>query len=53
MDKYYSIEDMTKIFNVSRQTVSRWIKDEKIKSIRINRKVFIPKDQFEKIERGN
>ena len=47
MDKYYSIKDMTEIFNVSRQTVSRWIKDKKIESIRINRKVFIPKDQFE------
>lgn len=48
MNKYYTINDVTEIFNVSRQTVTKWIKDKKIESIRIDRKVFIPKKQFER-----
>ena len=48
MNKYYTINDVTEIFNVSRQTVTKWIKDKKIESIRIDRKVFIPKEQFER-----
>lgn len=47
MEEYYTIEELTEKFGVSRQTVSAWIKKGKIKVIKIDRKVFIPKDQFE------
>ena len=44
--------DVCKIFKVSLGTVNNWIKQGKIKAIKIGRSVRIPEEEIERIKRG-
>lgn len=44
--------DVCKIFKVSLGTVNNWIKDGKIKAIKIGRAVRIPEEEIDRLKRG-
>lgn len=47
MEKFLTINEVCKMFNITRQTVSKYIKEGKIKAIKYERAVRIPANQFE------
>lgn len=44
--------DVCKIFKVSLGTVNNWIKQGKIKAVKIGRSVRIPDEEIERLKRG-
>lgn len=48
----YELEYVAQMFNVSRQTIYNWIKQKKIKVIKIGRKPYIPKTEVDKISKS-
>lgn len=48
MNEYLTIKETCELLNVSRQTLNTWMKQDKIKYIKIDKAVRIPKDQFNK-----
>ncbi len=49
-DDYYTLSEFARLLDVTRQTVSRWLKVGQITGERIGRQVFIPKSEFDKYE---
>ena len=49
--EFYSIEDIANLFGISWRTVQRYIKDGKIKAIKIGRQWRIPKDEFYRLQK--
>lgn len=47
VEKYLTINEVCELLRVSRQTVTEWMKRGKIKSLKIDRAVRIPANQFE------
>lgn len=43
MEEYYTIEEIMKVLKVSRNTVYSWIKEGRIKGVKIGRQWRIPK----------
>lgn len=50
MEKFLTINEVCKILNISRQTLSKYIKEGKIKAIKYERAVRIPANQFENLK---
>ena len=48
METFYNVDDLMRIFSVSRLTILRKIKNQEIKAIKIGnmRRWYIPKEQF-------
>ncbi|HCK98563.1 MAG TPA: hypothetical protein DHW42_00450 [Candidatus Marinimicrobia bacterium] len=49
IDRYYSVATVSKIYDLSEDCIRKWIKEGKIKPIKIGRAVRIPKEELEKI----
>lgn len=47
-----TIKETAKIFGVHWQTVRNWIRDGKIKAVKIERTVRIPDEEIEHLKRG-
>lgn len=47
-----TIYEVAELFGVHWQTVRNWIKDGKIKSIKIERTVRIPDEEIERLKKG-
>ena len=47
-DKYFTISEATKELNVTRQTISRWIKEGKLHGEKIGRETLIDKEECRK-----
>lgn len=47
-----TIKETAKIFGVHWQTVRNWIRDGKIKAVKIERTVRIPEEEVERLKRG-
>lgn len=47
-----TIRETAKIFGVHWQTIRNWIRDGKIKAVKIERTVRIPKEEIERVKRG-
>lgn len=47
-----TIKETAKIFGVHWQTVRNWIRDGKIKAVKIERTVRIPEEEIERVKRG-
>ena len=48
-DDYYTLSQFAEFFNVTRQTVSRWLKNGEIVGEKIGREVLIHKNEFDKL----
>lgn len=48
-----TIKDVVELMGVSRNTVNRWIKEGKIKRVKIDRAVRIPDEEFERLKKVN
>lgn len=47
-----TIKETAKIFGVHWQTIRNWIRDGKIKAVKIERTVRIPEEEVERLKRG-
>lgn len=47
-----TIKETAKIFGVHWQTVRNWIRDGKIKAVKIDRTIRIPDEEIERLKRG-
>lgn len=47
-----TIRETAKIFCVHWQTIRNWIRDGKIKAVKIERTVRIPEEEIERVKRG-
>lgn len=47
-----TIKETAKIFGVHWQTIRNWIRDGKIKAVKIERTVRIPEEEIERVKRG-
>lgn len=47
-----TIKETAKIFGVHWQTVRNWIRDGKIKAVKIERTIRIPDEEIERLKRG-
>jgi len=47
-----TIRETAKIFGVHWQTIRNWIRDGKIKAVKIERTVRIPEEEIERVKRG-
>ena len=48
-DKYYTIPEVAEIIGVHIQSVRRWIKQEKLKAVKVSRNFFINADDVKKM----
>lgn len=48
-----TIKETAKIFGVHWQTIRNWIRDGKIKAVKIERTVRIPEEEIERVKRGD
>ena len=48
-DKYYTIPEVAEIIGVHSQSVRRWIKQEKLKAVKVSRNFFINADDVKKM----
>lgn len=48
-----TIRETAKIFGVHWQTIRNWIRDGKIKAVKIERTVRIPEEEIERVKRGD
>lgn len=46
------VKTAAEIFSVSTRTIWRWIKDGKIKSVRVNGLVRIPEEEIQRLKKG-
>ena len=51
-DEMNTKSDLCQIFKVSLSSVNNWIKDGKIKTIKIGKCVRIPEEEVERLKRG-
>lgn len=51
-DEMNTKNDLCQIFKVSLSTVNNWIKDGKIKTVKIGKCVRIPDEEVERLKRG-
>lgn len=47
-----TIRETAKIFGVHWQTIRNWIRDGKIKVVKIERTIRIPEEEIERLKRG-
>ena len=45
----YTVTEVANIFSVSRQTVLKWIKTEKIKAVKVVKVYRIPKEEIDRL----
>ena len=45
----YTVTEVAKMFSVSRQTVLKWIKNGKIKAVKVVKVYRIPKEEIERL----
>jgi excisionase family DNA binding protein len=45
---FYKIKEVCEMLQISRQTLYQWIKDGKIKTVKINKLVRIPEEEIKK-----
>lgn len=50
MDDYLSIKELCEKLKITRQTLHRWIKEGKVKSIKVGGTIRIPTSQFKNME---
>lgn len=50
MEDYLTINDIVEKLKVSRQTVYNWVKENRIKYIKIDKAIRFPASQFEEME---
>ncbi len=49
MEKLYTIKETTKLLLVSDKTIRNWIRDGKMKSIKVLRKIGIPESEIQRL----
>jgi excisionase family DNA binding protein len=49
MNDFYTTKEVTEIFRVHRNTVLDWIKKDKIKAFRVDKRWRIPKEEVDRI----
>lgn len=49
----YTVDDVMELLDVKRQTVHKWIKDGKIKAVRVGRQLRIPKEFYDEFMTNN
>lgn len=52
MQKLYRIKEVAKIIGYSERTIRQWIKDGKVKAVKIMSEWRIPEDEVERLKRG-
>lgn len=52
MEKLYTIKEATELLLVSQRTIMRWIKDGRIKTIKVLRKHGIPESEIQRLRNG-
>lgn len=49
----YTVDDVMELLDVKRQTVHKWIKDGKMKAVRVGRQLRIPKEFYDEFMTNN
>lgn len=49
MENTKQVEEVAKIFNVHFRTVYLWIRQNKIKAIRVGKRYYVPNEEIERI----
>ena len=49
----YTVKEVAKIFNVSRQTIIRWIRSGHLKAVRVVREYRITEEEIERLKNDN
>ena len=52
MEKYYSVTQIAKMYNVSREAVHQWIKNGKLKAVQVGKLYRISENEIKKFIRG-
>ena len=50
--EYLTIKETCELLRVSRQTLYNWIQKDKIRYLKIDKEIRIPKEQFKEMEGG-